>query len=78
MKVFIDSANDFPDVKIICIGAVDTARELIQLDSNLFPGISEIHVPLLTDEEIKCFIEKGYSVEYRSEIAAGRYVIIRG
>ena len=59
LKVFIDSANDFPDVKIICIGAVDTARELIQLDSNLFPRISEIHVPLLTDEEIKCFIEKG-------------------
>lgn len=59
LKIFIDSANDFADVKIICIGAVDTARELIQLDSNLFPRISEIHVPLLTDEEIRCIIEKG-------------------
>lgn len=59
LKIFIDAANDFPDIKIICIGAVDSARELIKLDSNLFPRISEIHVPLLTDEEIRCIIEKG-------------------
>ena len=33
---------------------------------------------LAHDNVIRAFIDKGYSVEYRSEIAAGRYVIIRG
>ena len=32
---------------------------------------------LAHDNVIRAFIDKGYSVEYRSEIAAGRYVIIR-
>ena len=30
------------------------------------------------DNVIRAFITKGYSIEYRNEIAAGRYVIIRG
>ena len=30
------------------------------------------------DDVVRAFIDKGYSVEYRSEIAVGRYVIIRG
>lgn len=33
---------------------------------------------LAHDNVIRAFIDKGYSVKYRSEISAGRYVIIRG
>lgn len=59
IKIFIDSANDFEKVKIICIGAVATARELIELDNNLTNRVAEISVPLLSDDEISSIIEKG-------------------
>lgn len=59
VKVFIDSANDYPNVKIICIGAVGTARELIELDNNLHTRVAEVLVPLLTDDEILSIISKG-------------------
>lgn len=59
IKVFIDSANDFPKVKIICIGAVGTARELLDLDNNLNNRIAQLQVPLLTNEEIAHLVDKG-------------------
>lgn len=59
LKIFIDTANDYPNVKIICIGAVGSARELINLDSNLYPRITELHVPLLSENEIKAIINQG-------------------
>ena len=59
LKIFIDAANDFPNVKIICIGAVGSARELINYDTNLYPRISELHVPLLDEKEIKQIIDIG-------------------
>ncbi len=59
LKIFIDSANDFPKVKIICIGAVGSARELVNFDNNLYPRISELHVPLLDETEIKQIINLG-------------------
>lgn len=59
LKIFIDAANDYPNVKIICIGAVGSARELIHLDPNLYPRITELCVPLLTEQEIKEVINRG-------------------
>jgi len=59
IKVFIDSANDYEEVKVICIGAVGTARELIELDDNLNTRIAEMLVPLLNDDEISKIIDKG-------------------
>lgn len=59
IKVFIDVANDYPNVKIICIGAVGTARELVELDTNLHTRVAEVLVPLLTDDEILSIITKG-------------------
>ena len=32
MKVFMDTAVDYPDVKVVAIGAVDSAREVIKYD----------------------------------------------
>lgn len=63
MKIFVDEANDIKDSiqpsKIICIGAVNTPRELIALDPNLSSRVDQIKVPLLKDEEIKEIIEQG-------------------
>lgn len=60
VKIFIDAANDYDKVKIICIGAVGTARELIELDNNLNNRVAELFVPLLTDEEIESIVTKGF------------------
>lgn len=59
LKIFIDAANDYSNVKIICIGAVGSARELVNFDTNLYPRISELHVPLLNETEIKQIINLG-------------------
>lgn len=59
VKIFIDAANEYPQVKIICIGAVGTARELIELDNNLNNRVAEIFVPLLSDSQIRQIILKG-------------------
>ena len=62
IKIFIDAANDYPNMKIVCIGAVATARELIELDNNLNNRIAEQPVPLLTDKEIETFINRGFQL----------------
>lgn len=59
IKIFIDKANQYPKLKIICIGAVDTAREMILLEPNLSTRIVELNVPLLTDDEILEIINQG-------------------
>lgn len=59
LKIFIDVANEYKEVRIICIGAVGSARELIELDSNLSHRVAQIHIPLLTDKEIGEIITSG-------------------
>lgn len=59
IKVFADGANDYNDVKVVCLGAVGSARELIDLNSNLNNRVAELFVPLLKDEEIYSIIQKG-------------------
>lgn len=59
IKIFIDKANKYPQLKIICIGAVDTARDMIKLDPNLSTRVTELSVPLLTDEEILEIVNQG-------------------
>ncbi|MCY4780358.1 hypothetical protein ORI89_11905 [Sphingobacterium sp. UT-1RO-CII-1] len=62
VKIFIDTANDYKEVRIICIGAVATARELIELDNNLNNRVAELQVPLLSEDEISQIINKGFSL----------------
>lgn len=62
LKIFIDVANDYEEVRIICIGANGSAKELIDIDSNLYPRVAQINIPLLTDEEIYKIIERGESL----------------
>ena len=62
IKIFVDNANDFSFSKIICIGACQSAHELIKLDPNLRTRVSEVSVPLLKDEEIERIIINGFSL----------------
>lgn len=62
MKVFMDMADSYRDVKVIAIGAVDTARQVVQYDSEMRNRVAEIHVPLMTDDEILEIIRIGESL----------------
>ena len=62
IKIFVDNANDYPISKIICIGACQSAHDLIELDPNLRTRVSEISVPLLTNEEIEKIVTNGFSL----------------
>jgi energy-coupling factor transporter ATP-binding protein EcfA2 len=59
MKVFMDSSVDYPDLKIIAVGAVDSAREVVKYDPEMKQRVSEIYVPLMNDNEIAKIISKG-------------------
>jgi len=53
MKVFMDSSVDYPNLRIVAIGAVNSAREVIQFDPEMKTRISEIEVPLMTNEDLR-------------------------
>lgn len=59
MKVFMDLADEYPDLKIIAIGAVDTARQVVDYDLEMRNRVAEIHVSLMTAPEIGAIMEKG-------------------
>lgn len=62
LKVFVDSADLYPEVKVIAIGAVDTARQVIQYDPEMKHRVSELYVPLMSVHEISTVVEKGASL----------------
>ncbi|NTU74445.1 hypothetical protein HGB07_10050, partial [Candidatus Roizmanbacteria bacterium] len=71
MKVFMDMADDYNNLKIIAIGAVDTARQVIEYDPEMKNRVSEINVPLMTKEELKEIIDKGaalLNLEFNDEL----------
>jgi hypothetical protein len=59
MKVFMDVADEFEAVKIVAIGAVDTARQVVEADPEMRNRVAEIHVPVMSDAEILQIIQKG-------------------
>lgn len=62
MKVFMDLSDEHPELKIIAIGATNTARQVIDYDKEMKHRVAEIHVPLMTSDEIKSIINKGASL----------------
>ncbi|WP_157670368.1 hypothetical protein [Chitinibacter sp. GC72] len=71
MKVFMDISHEFNDLKIVAIGAVNTAREIVRADKEMKRRISEIHVDLMSDDEILSIIKKGetlLNVHFDNEI----------
>lgn len=59
MKVFMDLSDTYPELKIVAVGAVNTARQVVQFDSEMRRRLTEIHVPLMTDIEINKIVENG-------------------
>jgi len=59
LKVFMDTAQHYPLVRIVCVGAVGTARELLAYDPELSNRISEIQVPLFNISELNQLVERG-------------------
>jgi hypothetical protein len=59
MKVFMDSSVDYPKLKIIAIGAVNSAREVVQYDPEMRNRISEIEVPLMNEDSLLKIINVG-------------------
>lgn len=62
LKIFVDNSNLYPQTKVICLGAVTSSRELIELDPNLGNRLADINVPLLTDDEISSIIWAGFKL----------------
>lgn len=59
MKTFMDSAHTYPYVKIVAIGAVASARQVIEHNKEMRGRVAEIEVPLMGDEEIREILVKG-------------------
>ena len=59
MKVFMDMSDTYPDLKIVALGAVDTARQVVDYDPELKNRVAEIRVDLMEEQEIQEIIKKG-------------------
>lgn len=61
MKVFMDLSDKHDELKIVALGAVDTARQVVEYDTEMRNRVAEIHVELMTDKEIESIVSKGES-----------------
>ena len=71
MKVFMDKSADYPALKIVALGAVNTGREVVEYDSEMRNRISEIEVSLMKKSELKEIINKGekfLNIEFPDEV----------
>jgi GTPase SAR1 family protein len=59
MKVFMDTSVKYPSTKIIAIGAVGSARDIVKLDPEMRNRVAEIHVPLMSRANLKKIIDNG-------------------
>lgn len=59
MKVFMDLSDEYEDLKIVALGAVDTARQVVEYDNEMRNRVAEIHVELMTEKEIENIVSKG-------------------
>lgn len=59
LKVFMDVADNYPAVKVIALGAVSTAREVIDWEPEMTARLAQVHVPLMDNREIVGIVAKG-------------------
>lgn len=74
MKVFMDMADEYRQLKVVAIGAVDTARQVVEYDPEMRNRVAEIYVPLMEPEEILCIASKGeelLNIEFAQELKQG-------
>lgn len=73
MKIFMDNSLDYPDLKIIAVGAVGSARDVIKYDSEMRQRVAEIFVPLMSDQEIAKIIYRGeelLKIKFKSSVTS--------
>lgn len=59
MKLFKDASDRYKNIKIIAIGAVNSAREVVDYDQELRSRVFELKIPLLGETELKQIVNKG-------------------
>lgn len=59
MKVFMDMSVDYPQLKLIALGAVGTARQVIEYDNEMNNRVAEIFIPYMDATEIYSIITQG-------------------
>lgn len=73
MKIFMDLSMDYPDLKLIAIGAVGTAREVVKYDPEMKQRVAEIFVPLMNDQEVAKIIYRGeelLNLKFKSSVVS--------
>jgi hypothetical protein len=55
----MDCSNDYSMVRIICVGAVESARELLQYDNELSNRMAELYVPPMSRDELLRIVHVG-------------------
>lgn len=71
MKIFMDCGAEFPQLKIITLGAVQTARQVVEYDDEMRNRVSEIEIHLMEPDEILKIIatgERRLNIEFSEKI----------
>lgn len=59
LKVFSDLSVTYRALRIVTIGATETAREVVEYDREMANRIAEIQVPMMTDSELREIVMNG-------------------
>ena len=52
MKIFSDMSNEYKTLRVIAVGAVDTARQVVDYNPDMSNRVAEVLVPLMDDYEL--------------------------
>ncbi len=59
MKIFMDKAVDYKNLKIVALGAVNSGREVVKYDKEMKNRIAEIEVQLMPEKELERILTNG-------------------
>lgn len=71
MKIFMDCGAEYPQLRIITLGAVQTARQVVEYDDEMRNRVSEIEIQLMEPGEILEIISTGerrLNIEFSEKI----------
>lgn len=60
VKIFSDQSVHYKDLKIICIGAESTARQIVDFDEGMKERVVEIQVPLFEVDQVYSIVKSGF------------------
>lgn len=62
MKVFSDLGAVYPELRIVVVGATESARDVVGYDTEMRNRVAEVFVPPFSDEELRTLIAAGGSL----------------